>query len=51
MMRPDYAALSLDQVIELDQNGFSTIFARSAIKRAKLAGLVRNALTLKDVGK
>lgn len=44
--RPTLLNLSAEQVAEMTQQEFSTIFSRSAVKRAKLAGLRRNALSL-----
>lgn len=41
--RPELLRLSVDEVASMDQQGFSSLFAHSAIKRAKLAGLQRNA--------
>ncbi|MCM1348043.1 MAG: tRNA epoxyqueuosine(34) reductase QueG [Firmicutes bacterium] len=48
--RPAIAALTLQQVSALDQEAFSRLFSRSAIKRAKLAGLLRNARQLLNAG-
>lgn len=41
-LREDYALLTKERVANLTQEEFSTLFRRSAIKRAKLAGLHRN---------
>lgn len=41
--REEYAGLSPETVLGMTQERFSALFARSAIKRAKLAGLHRNA--------
>lgn len=41
--RPEILGLTLADVLSLDQPSFSGIFRRSAVKRAKLAGLLRNA--------
>jgi epoxyqueuosine reductase len=38
--------VSLDQILELDQEAYATRFRRSAMKRAKLSGLQRNARAL-----
>jgi epoxyqueuosine reductase len=37
---------SLDEILELDQDGYANRFRRSAMKRAKLSGLQRNARAL-----
>lgn len=42
-MRPEVASLTRSQVLSMNQPEFSRIFAGSAVKRAKLAGLRRNA--------
>lgn len=41
--RPSIMALDIDAVAAMDQPTFSATFTHSAIKRAKLAGLLRNA--------
>ncbi len=41
--RPQYAKLSLESIAQMDERDFSKIFSGSAIKRAKHAGLARNA--------
>lgn len=41
--RYDLAALSLREVLEMDQSRFSAVFRRTPIKRTKLTGLLRNA--------
>ncbi|MCM1222420.1 MAG: hypothetical protein NC548_48925, partial [Lachnospiraceae bacterium] len=41
--RPAVMALSRDDIAGMSQTEFSTIFSHSAVKRAKLAGLKRNA--------
>ena len=41
--RPGITTPSLQELTNLSQEEFSTRFRRSAIKRAKLAGLQRNA--------
>lgn len=41
--RPELLALGTDDVLSLGQEDFSALFRRSAVKRAKLAGLQRNA--------
>lgn len=46
MPRPAVAAITPAAAAQMTQPEFSTIFSHSAIKRAKLAGLRRNALTL-----
>lgn len=40
--RPEMGALSLRQILAMDQAAFSTLFKGTAIKRIKLAGLLRN---------
>ena len=42
-MRAELSALTRSQVESLTPGEFSHLFARSAVKRAKLAGLLRNA--------
>ena len=42
-MRPQVATLTRSQILVMEQPEFSSIFAGSAVKRAKLAGLRRNA--------
>jgi epoxyqueuosine reductase len=42
--RDDYRARPVSDLLRLDQSGFSTLFRKSAVKRAKRAGLIRNAL-------
>lgn len=50
--RPEYASLSAETVAEMTHERFSALFRHSAIKRAKLSGLQRNAKTLfKDEGR
>lgn len=46
MPRPALLNLTVEEAAQLTQEQFSALFRRSAIKRAKLAGLRRNALTL-----
>lgn len=41
--RPAVASLTLDDIAAMDAATFSRTFARSAVKRAKLSGLLRNA--------
>lgn len=41
--RPEILALDIDAIRSLDRDSFSATFRRSAIKRAKLEGLLRNA--------
>ena len=40
-------ALTLDDITGMDQARFSRLFSHSAVKRAKLAGLQRNAAFIK----
>lgn len=44
--RPEILALSQGDILAMEQGEFSRIFSHSAIKRAKLAGLQRNARML-----
>lgn len=44
--RPEVTAITADRVLTMTQPEFSATFRRSAIKRAKLAGLRRNAEAL-----
>ena len=44
--RPELLELTRDDLLSMDQQRFSTLFRHSAIKRAKLAGLQRNALSV-----
>ena len=44
------AALSADELAEMDQQAFSTTFSKSAIKRTKMAGLKRNLSHLLEHG-
>jgi epoxyqueuosine reductase len=44
--RQDNVNASLSEILELTQDAYATRFRRSAMKRAKLAGLQRNARTL-----
>ncbi|MCM1163121.1 MAG: tRNA epoxyqueuosine(34) reductase QueG [Muribaculaceae bacterium] len=49
--RPAILALSREDIMDMEQEEFSGLFRHSAIKRAKLAGLKRNALHCgSDVG-
>lgn len=41
--QPELLSLTLDDILTMTQEQFSTIFSHSAVKRAKLAGLQRNA--------
>ncbi|MDE6526987.1 MAG: tRNA epoxyqueuosine(34) reductase QueG [Muribaculaceae bacterium] len=41
--RPEILALDIDAIRSLDRDSFSATFRRSAVKRAKLEGLLRNA--------
>lgn len=45
-LRPTLANLTPADILALDQLAFSTLFKASAIKRAKLSGLQRNALAI-----
>ncbi len=41
--KPELLTLSLDDILSMTQEQFSSVFSHSAVKRAKLAGLQRNA--------
>ena len=43
------SSMSLDEVLSLDEGAFAERFKGSAMKRAKLSGLQRNARTLKHI--
>ena len=43
--RPEVLSLSRTDIAAMDQETFSRVFRRSAVKRAKLSGLLRNAMT------
>lgn len=45
--RPEILALTRSEIIDMDQERFSLIFRKSAIKRAKLTGLQRNLKYMK----
>lgn len=45
--RPAILRLDTEAIISMEQEDFSTLFRRSAIKRTKLAGLQRNAIKIK----
>lgn len=47
-LNPENFALELERIMQMEQEEFSTKFAKSAIKRAKLKGLKRNAEGLKN---
>lgn len=47
-LREEYSALTAERARALTQPEFSALFRRSAIKRCKLAGLLRNARNLRD---
>lgn len=44
--RPELLGLTLQRVLAMEQPEFSILFTHSAVKRAKLAGLRRNALAI-----
>lgn len=46
--KPELLNLTLDDVLNMTQEQFSSIFAHSAVKRTKLDGLKRNALLIKN---
>lgn len=47
--RPEILALTRRDILDMDQERFSLIFRKSAIKRAKLAGLRRNVAHIRQV--
>lgn len=47
-LRPALRDLTCEEIIQMTQPEFSTIFSHSAVKRAKLAGLQRNARAAED---
>lgn len=47
-LRPEIAALTVGDIESMTQPEFSAIFRNSAVKRAKLGGLLRNAKKLKS---
>jgi epoxyqueuosine reductase len=49
--RPDITKLNLQELAEMSQEEFSTRFRGSAIKRAKVSGLRRNAQTLIQIAR
>lgn len=48
--KPDVTGLRLDDVLAMKQDDFSRIFKGSAVKRAKLSGLLRNAKRRQEDG-
>lgn len=46
--RRDVVGLTVERAAEMTQEEFSGVFRRSAVKRAKLAGLRRNAISILD---
>ncbi|HKO59110.1 MAG TPA: tRNA epoxyqueuosine(34) reductase QueG, partial [Thermoanaerobaculia bacterium] len=44
--RDEYLATPVTDLLRLTQSDFSTLFRKSAIKRAKLAGMLRNVEAL-----
>lgn len=48
-INPENFALELDSILKMEQEEFSTKFAKSAIKRVKLKGLKRNAEALVNI--
>lgn len=46
--RPAVASLTLDDIAAMDAETFSLTFARSAVKRTKLSGLLRNAAKARE---
>ena len=49
--RPELLSLTIDNILEMTQEQFSTLFSHSAVKRAKLAGLQRNARAILEGNK
>ncbi|MCM1153352.1 MAG: DUF1730 domain-containing protein [Muribaculum sp.] len=47
-IRDEIKKITADQILEMTQTDFSRIFKNSAIKRAKLAGMQRNAQQIKE---
>ena len=47
-MRDEYRATPITDLLKLDQSGFSQLFRKSAIKRAKRTGLLRNAIVMSN---
>ncbi|MEO8216258.1 MAG: tRNA epoxyqueuosine(34) reductase QueG [Acidobacteriota bacterium] len=47
--REQYRSTPVTDLLRMDQAQFSTMFRRSAAKRAKRAGMIRNALLISDV--
>lgn len=45
--KPELLALTLNDILNFTQEQYSQLFSHSAVKRAKLAGLQRNALIIK----
>jgi len=45
-LRESYRNRPVSDLLSLSQPEFSTLFARSAVKRAKRSGMIRNALTI-----
>jgi epoxyqueuosine reductase len=48
--RDAYRATPITDLLRFEQSDFSTLFARSAVKRAKLAGMLRNVEALTGGG-
>ena len=46
--KPELLALTLDDILAMTQEQFSSLFSHSAVKRAKLSGLQRNAQVIKE---
>lgn len=45
--KPELLTLTLDDIVDMTQEQFSSLFSHSAVKRAKLVGLKRNAQMIK----
>jgi epoxyqueuosine reductase len=46
--RPNYRAMPVSDLLRISQSDFSQLFRNSAIKRAKRAGMIRNAILVAD---
>ncbi|MGK2856497.1 MAG: tRNA epoxyqueuosine(34) reductase QueG [Thermoanaerobaculia bacterium] len=46
--RPGYMGRPVTDLLTMSQSDFSTLFSRSAVKRAKRAGMIRNAILIAE---